>query len=268
MGVGLLNFLMMKRRKANIFLFFLIGVTSFAGAEEIKVVPDKPAEYFFYRCAGCHTVGAGKLTGPDLITATQWSLPDLKTAVKKMEKNVGPLTQADISQIAEFLKDPNVSARIAKQKQVIEAKLRAELPPPSFETGKRLFRGQKNLMNGGPACISCHHFVNEGGSLGPDLTLIRDRASGLVLQSAIQNSSYKIMRSIYEKRKITIEESLHLSEYLSHPEKNDERYAMTIDEILSLAVAGLSGFFIMLWFLNRQRKGRTRENLIQKSFKR
>ncbi len=252
----------MKKRAVGISLFFVVGLTSLSWAQNGNA-PDKPAEYFFYRCAGCHTVGGGKLTGPDLITATQWSDGDLRTAVKKMEKNVGPLTQTDIEQMVGFLKNRDVSARIVKQKQKIEAKLRAELPPPSFETGQKLFRGNKALFNGGPACISCHRFANEGGALGPDLTLLKDRASGVVLQSAIENSSYKIMRSIYANRKITKEESLHLSEYLSHPEKADLRFAPTIDKVVFWAGVGFSIFFTLLWFLNRQRKGSARESLLK-----
>ena len=80
-----------------------------------------------------------------------------------MEKNVGPLSEPDIAQVIEFLKDMDVSGRIARQKQRIEAELRAELPPPSFETGQKLFSGQMTFLNSGPACFSCHHFVNEGG---------------------------------------------------------------------------------------------------------
>ena len=257
----------MNRRAPGIILFLLVGLASFSRAEEAGA-PDKPAEYFFYRCAGCHTIGGGKLTGPDLVTAAQWSPADLKIAVKKMEKNVGPLSPADIDQVIEFLKDPGVSARIARQRQKIEAKLRAELPPPSFETGQKLFRGNKTLQNGGPACISCHHFVHEGGTLGPDLTLIKEKASGVVLQSAIEKSSYKIMRSVYEKRKITQEESLHLSEYLSRPEKISARFAPDLNMVVRWAGVGFGAFFALLWVLNRQRKGPTRENLLQKFIKR
>ena len=160
--------------------------------------------------------------------------------------------------MVEFLKDLSVSERIARQKQKIEAKFRAELPPPSFETGQKLFRGQKALLNGGPACISCHHFVSEGGNLGPDLTTIKDRASGVVLQSAIENSSYKIMRSIYEKRKISGEEALHLSEYLTHPEKTDTRLVPTLRKVGGSALGGLGAFLVLLWALNQGRKGPTR----------
>ncbi len=252
----------MEKHAAILVLFFLSVVPPCSRAEETKV-PDKQAEYFFYRCAGCHTVGGGKLTGPDLITATQWSRADLENAIKKMVKNVGPMSEEDIAQAADFLKDPGVSARITQQKKKIEAKLRAELPPPSFQTGKRLFRGGKVLLNRGPACIGCHRFAGEGGGLGPDLSLLKDRVSGVMLQSAVENSAYKVMRPVYEKRKITKEEALHLAEYLSHPENAESRFAPTVNMVLGCSGAGFGGAFALLWFLNRRRKGLARENLFQ-----
>ena len=255
------------KKSVNILFFVLIGLVSVSWAQETEA-PDKPAEYFFYRCSGCHTVGGGKLTGPDLITAAQWSSADLGPAIKKMEKNVGPLSEPDIAQMIEFLKDLNVSDRITRQKQRIEAELRAELPPPSFETGQKLFSGQRAFLNGGPACFSCHRFVNEGGSLGPDLTPIKDRASGVVLQSAVENASYRIMRSIYEKHKISKEESLHLSEFLTHPEKVEIRFVPTMRKVEGLALGGFGGFFVLLWVLNQRRKGPTRKNLLRKNLER
>jgi cytochrome c2 len=264
----------MRNRLLFIILVGVIGATIpvFAQEEQAKEslpvsVADRSAEYFFYRCAGCHTVGGGKLTGPDLITAAGWSSVDLKSAVKKMEKNVGPLTQADIDQIADFLKDPMVSARISNQKQKVEAKLRAELPPPSYEMGQNLFRGRKSLSNGGPACITCHRFANEGGSLGPELTPVKEKLTGVALQSAIENSSYKVMRSIYEKRKITKEESLHLAEYLSHPEKAKSRFGPSIGWVIFLAMGGLIGCIAWLVFMNSKRKGRAKDILFRKGEK-
>lgn len=236
-------------------------------AQEVEVT-DKPAEYFFYRCAGCHTVGGGKLSGPDLITSAGWSKGDLNVAIRKMEKNVGPLTESDIEQMSDFIKDPAVATRITKQKQKMEAKLRAELPPPSYELGKKLFKGQVPLVNGGPACITCHRFNSAGGSLGPDLTLIKDRASGVVLQSAIENSAYKIMRPIYEKRKITKVESLHLSEYLSNPQKDIGASSFDFANMMLMVSAGLIAFYVSLIILNQRRKGPTRKNLLIKNRKR
>lgn len=227
-------------------------------------VTDRPAEYFFYRCAGCHTVGGGNLTGPDLAASTKWADADLKMAVKKMEKNVGAISEEDLDQIVEFLKDINVITRIDDQKQKVEAKLRAELPSPSYEMGQDLFRGRKALTQRGPACIACHRFANEGGSLGPDLTPIKEKLSGVALQSAIENSSYKVMRPIYETRKITKVESLHLAEYLSHPEKAKQRFSPSAGQVIALALGGFIGFVALLVFLNSKRKGRARDILFRK----
>ncbi len=259
--------LYMNIRIIFIFLCLTAGFASVLRAEEPDS-KDKPAEYFFYRCAGCHTVGGGKLTGPDLITSVGWSPADLKSAVKKMEKNVGPLTPTDVDQIVDFLKDPTVATRIANQKQKVEAKLRAELPAASYEAGQNLFRGRKTLAGGGPACITCHRFAGEGGSLGPELTLIKDKLTGVALQSAIENSSYKIMRAIYEKRKITQVESLHLAEYLSTPEKAAPRFGPSGSRVLALALGGALAFAGLMVFLNSKRKGRARDILFRKEEKR
>lgn len=257
-------------RKINHLLFTLVITLVFsqvANAQNQEVA-DPAAEYYFYRCAGCHTVGGGKLSGPDLIQAIKWNTEDLRTGIKKMEKNVGPMTDQDIKQMIDFLKDINVSARISRQKEKIEAGLRARLPPPSFEKGEQLFKGETTLSNRGPACFSCHRFVNEGGSLGPDLTDIKSRASSIVLQSAIENSSYKIMRAIYTHHKITTEESLHLAEYLSHPERVRKQFAPTLLLVKTLATVGFALFFLFLWGINQRRKGPTRKNLVRENRKR
>ncbi len=266
------------------FLFLLTGLSSaFAGAEsEVKKEPappvsakvavsdatDKPAKYFFYRCAGCHTVGGGKLSGPDLIVSTKWNEGDLKTAVKRMEKNVGTISSEEMDQIVQFLKSPDVAERIAKQKKQVEASRRVNLPPASFEAGQKLFRGQKALQNGGLACIACHRVGREGGTLGPDLTKLKDRMTGVALQSAIENSNFKIMRPIYEKRKITTEESLHLAEYLASPEKTEKRFFADWHQVGIASAVGFGASFGLLWLLNRQRKLSAKKNLFQRSIKR
>ncbi len=239
-----------------------LAKTSFKKEEAGSV--DKAAELFLYRCAGCHTVGEGDLTGPDLKSTAQWSDVDLKKSVKRMEKNVGEMSDKEIDQLVHFLKDINVQKRIDQQKSKAEEKLREDLPKASFEQGQKIFRGNKALINGGPACIACHYYVREGGSLGPDLTDIHKKSSGIILQSSIKKASYKVMRPIYEKHKITQEEALHLSEYLSHPEKVNKRLVPTANSVKFLAVIGFICSFGLLWVVNKKRKGPTREKLVRK----
>lgn len=257
----------MKKSASGFFLIFMVSSLTLAWAGDNEV-SDKPAKHFFYRCASCHTVGGGPLSGgPDLIAATRWQDADLAAGVKRMEKNVGAMTAEEIEKIVQFLKSPDVNERIENQKRVIEASRRATLPPASFEMGQRLFRGQKVFQNGGLACIACHRMGNEGGTLGPDLTTLKATLSGVAMQSAIENSSYKVMRPLYEHRKITSEEALHLAEYLSHPEKIKDRFAADIELALYLATAGFGVSFILLWFLNQKRKLSARKNLFQKNMK-
>lgn len=249
-------------------IFCLLGVLIPLSEAAETSVNDESAEYFFYRCAACHTVGGGQLTGPDLNKSRQWADSDLKAAVKRMEKNVGALSQAQIDTIVDFLKDPDVTNRITTQKQKIAKKLQAELPPPSFEIGQRIFMGKKALMNKGPACVHCHSFAGKGGSLGPDLTRIKDKIPGIGLQSAIESANFKIMRPIYEKQKITKEESLHLSEYLGNPEKLTAFSTLNVRQVVGLAGAIVGGFMGCLFFLNKKRKGRAHDSLFNKSDKR
>ena len=245
------------------FVVLFIGLSTCSFAQVTEQI-DEQAETYFYRCAGCHTIGKGKLTGPDLIDSTKWSEADLGAAIKKMEKNVGPMSVKDIQELVQFLKDIKVNERIDQQRQKMEAKMRSELPEPSFEKGQQLYRGIKPLANGGPSCISCHYFVNEGGSLGLDLTNLNQKASGIVLQSSIEKAAYKVMRPIYEKHPITPEEALHLAEYLSKPEKATRRFVPTIGLVHGISCAGFAAFIIWLWRMNKKRKGPTREKLVQK----
>ena len=248
-------------------LVLVVGSQGWVSAA-LKGKTDAAAEHFFYRCAGCHTIGEGALSGPDLKTVRTWSDADLTAAVTRMQKNTGPLSKADIQEMVRFLKDMNAGQRIKDQKGRLEAKARSELPAPSYDRGQRLFRGQKPLANGGLACISCHRFVDEGGSLGPDLTRIKEHLQGAALRSGIENAGYKVMRSIYKDRKITRQEALHLAEYLSRPEEKKKRFAPTVGTVGLLAIIGVGGCLAGIGVLNRRRKGSTRKRFLQQHLKR
>ena len=51
---------------------------------------DVAAQSYAQKCAGCHTVGGGKLTGPDLLPTRAWPKPELAAKIKLMEARVGP----------------------------------------------------------------------------------------------------------------------------------------------------------------------------------
>ena len=178
--------------------------------------PDDPAARMFtQKCAGCHTVGRGKLSGPDLNTSTTWPTPDLSRAIKTMEPKVGPLSEADIALLAEFLKDPAVKERIKTEEGRAAQAAAATLEPPSAEIGAGLFAGRQPLANGGAACVACHAVDGSGGTLGPDLTGVYAKLGEVPLASACEKANYKIMSAAYRDHPVTKQEALHLTKFFA-----------------------------------------------------
>jgi mono/diheme cytochrome c family protein len=176
---------------------------------------DAVARTFLQKCAGCHTVGRGKLTGPDLNDAATFPMPDLTRAIKSMEKKVGPLSDTDVATLADLLKDPKVRERIKAEEERTAKAAAALLGPPSAETGAALFSGREPLENGGAACASCHVVRGSGGTLGPDLTGVYAKLGEAPLASACEKASFKIMSAAYRDHPVTKQEALHLTRFFA-----------------------------------------------------
>lgn len=65
---------------------------------------DDGATTFNQKCTGCHTIGKGQLVGPDLQVVKSWTDDKLTAAVKRMQQQVGPLNEQEISGLVSFLK--------------------------------------------------------------------------------------------------------------------------------------------------------------------
>lgn len=185
----------------------------------VAAANDPAALKFMQACAGCHTFGGGKLTGPDLITASTWPKADLKTNLKRMEEKAGPLGPDLIELLAEFLKDNRVKDRLKAAEAEIARQYAAQLAPASALTGHRLFDGKIPLQNGGPACAACHSVDGHAKLLGPDLRTVHQRMGGTALAGAIQKANFKIMEPAFRSRPVTLQEAMHLACYLGGLEK-------------------------------------------------
>ena len=204
--------------------------------------PDAAAARFLTTCSGCHTLTEMKLSGPGLATASTWPVDQLKTAIKRMEKNVGPLQEDDLTAHAEFIKDSRSKDRLAAEQVKMQARFMAKMDPPDAALGKNLFTGAKGLKNGGLACAACHGVNGTGGNLGPDLTGIFAKMGGKTpLISAIEKANFKIMAPHYQRHPITTQEAIHLSEYFS---KVDPNAPVASAPMFAQAGAGLAGVLL------------------------
>lgn len=174
------------------------------------------------------------MKGPDLAGATQWSADQLTPAVKRMDKYAGAISDADAAVIVDLLRDPKVRERLQAEQQKAAAKMAASLDPPNVALGDDLYWGRTALANGGLSCASCHAVNRFGGAMGPDLTLIGQKLTGIALVSAIQKTNFPVMQAAYRDHQVTQQEAVHLAAFF-------ERIAQDPGEGAASATAAAAG---------------------------
>ncbi len=211
-----------------------------AGVARPAVAQLDTAEYFKQRCYGCHTIGGGRLQGPDLKNVT--GQKDRDWLINFMLDPAGVIASGDA--YANKLKDeannitmPAVAGltreRAGHLLDLIEEESQKEksrfagvklITRPFTEAdvvaGRDLFLGETKLENGGTACISCHSMhdmpVLGGGRLGPDLTQVfekyKDRKT---LGTWLASPGTPTMQPVFRQHEMTPEEIHALSAYFN-----------------------------------------------------
>lgn len=191
--------------------------------------------FFRQNCVNCHTIGGGRLTGPDLKDVTQrkdrtWLAQWLQNPKAVIDS--GDPYAAKLFQDSRGVVMPTVGGMTPALAQSLLNLIEAEskLPKSQFagspisdrpftaqdlDDGKALFKGLKPLRSGGPPCISCHTFRGigglGGGKLGPDLSLVYERLQGRKGLSAwLLSPASPTMQPIFRTRPLQPEEILPL----------------------------------------------------------
>ncbi|MGE5571350.1 MAG: c-type cytochrome [Rhodospirillales bacterium] len=193
------------------------------------------ADFFRQNCVSCHTVGGGRLTGPDLKNVTQrkdraWLIEFLMNPQAMIDRG-DPYAQK-LMQEARGVVMPTVSGMTRERAQALLALLDAEsqLPKSQFAgmqmsdrpftpndvaLGRAIFLGERPLANAGPACLSCHTVKAAaplgGGRLGPDLTRVYERLQGRKnLGAWLFAPATPVMASTFKQHALKPEEILPL----------------------------------------------------------
>lgn len=170
---------------------------------------------FTEKCSSCHTIGEGKLVGPDLLPVQKWPLSKISENVRRMENYVGELSTKEVEYLSRFLKNPHAGGKgiIKGKEKEKEKETEAGSEPASESTGKEFFWGTTPFANGGLACFACHKVGLQGGTLGPDLTNIYESMGAGGLMASLQNINFRIMRPVYKEHPLTKQEAIHLTKF-------------------------------------------------------
>ncbi len=250
-------------------------VFSIAVSANFTQAQDTP-DYYRQNCLNCHTIGGGRLTGPDLKDVTQrrdaeWLIQFMQNpkvvidsgdpyAARLVEESRGvvmpPSPGMDRYRAEQILKLIEAESKLEKsQFQGIRISNKP-FTEADRQAGYAIFLGEQRLTNGGAACISCHDMHDMpalgGGRLGPDLTLIYERLKGRKALSAwLMAPATETMQPIFKNHPLEVEEIHALTAYFESAASHQEDNATTARIsflLLGLALAtGILFLFDAIW---------------------
>lgn len=204
-----------------------------------RAAAQPPADDFRQSCFSCHTIGGGRLTGPDLKGVTErrdrdWLVrfvtnpkavidagdPLAKQLLAESNNVVMPtiagLTPARINALLDL-----IAAESAKPKSDFVGLQIGDQPftPTDVERGRQLFTGAAKFAGGAPPCLTCHTLRGlqgfGGGRLGPDLTRVYERIQGRkALAAWLVSPASPTMQPVLAGRALTNEEIVPLVAFI------------------------------------------------------
>ncbi len=205
---------------------------------------QEAADFFRQHCSSCHTIGGGRLVGPDLKDVgkkkdEEWLIEFVLNPKAKINSG-DPYARQLLEEARGVVMPtvPGISRDRAKallkmiahestlEKSQFAGSQISDRPFTSEDVvaGRNLFLGKRDLKNSGPACISCHtvHGLGglSGGRLGPDLTKVYERiGSRPALAAWLQSPATTTMRSVFSAHPIDSEEILPLVAFFENTAK-------------------------------------------------
>jgi mono/diheme cytochrome c family protein len=236
---------------------------------------DTP-DYYRANCMNCHTIGGGRLTGPDLKDVgkrkdAEWLIGFMqnpKAVVDGGDAYAAKIVEASRGVVMPTL--PGMTRYRAEQiLKLIEAE--SKLEKSQFQgikisskpftaadrvAGREIFTGVRKLTNGGASCNACHSMYDlsalGGGHLGPDLTRVYERLKGRKSLSAwLMAPATETMQPIFKNRALEANEIHSLAAYFEDAAKYSEADASVSRMaflLLGLALAaGTIFLFDVIW---------------------
>jgi len=258
---------------------FFTAIAVFFFLPLMPVLAQKTGEATFKEsCSSCHTIGRGKLVGPDLANVEQrrpvdWILKFVKssqTVIHSGDKYADSLfkafNQMPMPDHPTFTDDQikGILAYITEQSSAPStAPSGAVALKGNSNKGRDLFDGKVRFTNRGAACNSCHNvdmkgFIS-GGALGKDLTHAITRLSAPGVAGIISGLPFPQMKETYGARPVTDQEIADITAFLTAADKTTAAAKSTSNVGNYLLTGGVAGIILLLvlftlFWINRKNK--------------
>ncbi len=237
-------------------------------------------ELYKTTCAACHTIGKGRLVGPDLIGINEkrdqdWLIHFIRSSQKMVsagdslavalyeEYNNIPMPDNNLSDekivsILDYISETGASVPIQSitAEQVPDTSAQAQATPVSYppdllKRGKALFYGYEKFSNGTSSCIACHNIrdgsIIGGGNLSFDLTASYSRLGQAGIQAILTNPPFPVMNAALRDKNLTNEEKEAITAMLHFV---NDRYAHkpqgSRDGIIYFALSLVIALFLLI----------------------
>ncbi len=260
-----------------------------AGAPPTSASKQQAADFFQKSCKACHTIGGGRLVGPDLKDVTKrkdrvWLEKFLQNPKAMLDS--GDPYALQLQQDSHGIVMPTVSGvtpsmatlllDMIEEKSGLAAAGGGEtgiserpFTEADIALGMALFRGERRFSHEGPACISCHTLGTldgmGGGRLGPDLTMVYERLGGRKAIGAWMSApATPTMQAVFKQHPLDPDkEILPLLAVFD----NAARYSQPADSgsQVNFLLAGSAGLCVSLTVMGwvwRERLRSVRQNLV------
>ena len=246
---------------------FLFSAVSQAGEDGQKLYQSK--------CAMCHTVGKGRLVGPDLAGVSQrrseqWLISFIQSSQKLIAsgdkdaeiifKEYGnmimpdqDLNDAQVKAVLAYISEGSNTEAADNNDAEGSAVAAFTASKEDIELGSKLFQGHQRFENKGASCISCHHVKNDkvfsGGSLAVELTDSFERLQAAGLEGILKNIPFPAMKKAYEDKPLTDKEVVSLIAFLKNV-SDEASVQANVSYGGKLLAYGIVGFFAFIFFLS------------------
>jgi len=238
---------------------------------------QEPGEQIFQtNCSACHTLGGGRLVGPDLQAvgerrSAEWLEKFIQSSTSLIQSGDAEanavfeefsgmtmpdssLTSAQIKQILSFIETRSSGQAIAPDEIASEEPAIAE--PASMES----------VVRGQDMCNACHDVKNDavigGGILAAELTTVFSRMGGSGVGAILGQAPFPVMQAAYEKNPLTDNEITDLVAFLQDADEQ-HLFHQPRDYGIGLFASGAVGAGLMFLFFAFVWRGRKRGSVNQ-----